>query len=311
MGRPLRFLPQPDTTFEVTTRCVQGRLLLRPSAELNDRVLGVLGRALSRYPAVKLHLVTVASNHVHLLLTVPDADALSRFMCFVNSNIAREAGRLHRWREKFWGRRFRAIAVLDERALLERARYILSHGCKEDLVERPADWPGVGCAEALSRGVKLRGTWYDRTKEYRSRRARKRSSCDSFATGYEVALAPLPCWEGLSEAERRRRASELIAEIERDERQRRGRGGVLGRRGVLRQDPHAIPREVKRGRAPACHSSEPELRQNFVRAYRAFVETFRRAARQLRKKRKLVPFPEHSFPPSVGYWSPAAAAGAG
>ena len=308
MGRPLRFLPQPNTSFEVTIRCVQGRLLLRPCGELNDLVLGVLGRALSLYPAVKLHLVTVASNHMHLLVTVPETEALSRFMCFVNSNIAREVGRLHRWGEKFWGRRFRAIAVLDDRALLERARYILSHGCKEDLVGRPADWPGIQCADALSRGAKLRGTWYDRTKEYRSRRARKKTSGESFSTSYEVALAPLPCWEGLGEAERRRRASELIAEIERDERRRRGRGGMLGRRRVLQQDPHSVPTEAKRGRAPSCHSSEPELRKSFVQSYRAFLDAFRRAARKLRQKRKLVPFPEHCFPPSVGYWSPAAAA---
>lgn len=309
MGRPLRFLPQPNTTFEVTTRCVQGRLLLRPSQELNDLVLGVLGRALSRYPSVRLHLVTVASNHMHLLLTVPDADALSRFMCFVNSNIAREAGRLHRWREKFWGRRFRAIAVLDDAALLDRARYLLSHGCKEDLVERPADWPGVGCVKALCQGAALRGTWYDRTKEHRRRRASPKSSGESFSTVYQVALAPLPCWEGLEEAERRRRATELLSEIEREQRQRRGGGRVLGRRGVLRQDPHGVPAEVKRGRAPACHSSEPQLRKSFVHSYRAFVEAFRHAARKLRRMRKLVPFPDHCFPPSVGYWSPAAAAG--
>ena len=272
-------------------------------------VLGVLGRALSRHPAVRLHLFVVASNHLHLLLTVPDAKVLSRFMCFVNSNIAREAGRLHRWREKFWGRRYTAIAVLDERAMLERARYILSHGCKEDLVRRPADWPGVGCTEALLRGTALVGTWYDRTREYRARRAGKKVGEQSSAVRYQVPLAPLPCWEGLNEVQVRRRAGELLSEIEREHYQRRAGRGVLGRRRVLEQDPHGLPGEVKKSRAPLCHGSEPQLRESFRLAYRAFREAFGRAARLLRTKRRLVPFPEHSFPPSVGYWEPATAAG--
>ncbi len=305
MGRPLRFLPRPYTTFEITCRCIQGRLLLRPSDSLNDLVLGVLGRALARYPQVLLHLFVVASNHLHLLLTVPDANTLSHFMCFVNSNIAREAGRLHRWREKFWGHRYHAIAVLDDRALLERVRYILSHGCKEDLVRRPGDWPGAQCVEALTQGKKLFGTWRDRTSECRARQAGRKLADGEAKIRYEVALSPLPCWEGLDQAERQRRAAELVSEIECEHEMRRAGKGVLGRGEVLRQDPHGLPVEVKRSRAPLCHSSEPELRENFRRAYRAFREAFGHAARLLRKKRKLVPFPDHSFPPSLGYWAPA------
>lgn len=81
MGRPLRFLPHPNTTFEITTRTIQGRLLLKPSEDLNDLVLGVLGRSLSLYPSVLLHLFVVSSNHIHIILTVPDSKTLSLFMC--------------------------------------------------------------------------------------------------------------------------------------------------------------------------------------------------------------------------------------
>jgi membrane glycosyltransferase len=45
-------------------------------------------------------------------------------MCFFNSKVAREAGRLHRWWEKFWGRRYRAIPILDDDKLIERAAYL-------------------------------------------------------------------------------------------------------------------------------------------------------------------------------------------
>ncbi len=45
MDRPLRHI-QPNSTLEITTRTIQGRLLLRPSKELNRFILGILGRAL-------------------------------------------------------------------------------------------------------------------------------------------------------------------------------------------------------------------------------------------------------------------------
>jgi hypothetical protein len=44
MPRPLRFVPE-HALVEITTRTLQGRLLLRPSPELNDLVLGIVGRA--------------------------------------------------------------------------------------------------------------------------------------------------------------------------------------------------------------------------------------------------------------------------
>jgi hypothetical protein len=39
---------------------------------------------------------------------------MKRFMNFVNSNIAKEAGRLHGLKEKIWGRRYRLVPVTDE-----------------------------------------------------------------------------------------------------------------------------------------------------------------------------------------------------
>ncbi len=48
MPRPLRYVP-PDSLVEVTCRTLQGRFLLCPSRDLNEIVLGVLGRAAHRY----------------------------------------------------------------------------------------------------------------------------------------------------------------------------------------------------------------------------------------------------------------------
>ena len=62
MGNFPRYIP-PGSLVEVTTRTIQGRLLLVPSRDLNDIVNGVLARALSRYP-VELVDFVVMGNHV-------------------------------------------------------------------------------------------------------------------------------------------------------------------------------------------------------------------------------------------------------
>jgi hypothetical protein len=56
-------------------------------------------------------------------------------MDYVDGNIAREIGRLHHWREKFWSRRYRDILVShEEEAQVARLGYLLGHGVKEGLV---------------------------------------------------------------------------------------------------------------------------------------------------------------------------------
>ena len=51
MGRRLRYLPPEGSGLvEVTTRTIHGRFLLTPCEELNDLILGALGRAQELYP---------------------------------------------------------------------------------------------------------------------------------------------------------------------------------------------------------------------------------------------------------------------
>ena len=75
-----------------------------------------MAKAVQRFD-VKLFGMCFMSNHYHLLLSSKDAASLAQFMQYLNSNIARELGRLHNWREKFWSRRYRATAVLDDDAV--------------------------------------------------------------------------------------------------------------------------------------------------------------------------------------------------
>ena len=158
MGRRLRYIPEGGALVEVTCRTLHSRFLLRPSPELNEIIVGVLGRAQRLYE-VRCCGYVFLSNHYHLLLDVDNARQLARFMAYLNSNLAREAGRLHGWQDKIWSRRYQAILVSgEEGAQIARLKYVLANGCKEDLVERPQDWPGVHTARALIAGEALTGS---------------------------------------------------------------------------------------------------------------------------------------------------------
>lgn len=147
MGRHPRFIPRVSL-IEITMRIVGGRMLLRPDAELNAAILGILGRAQHLY-AVRIHAYTFMSNHVHLLVTVVDAAQEAAFLRHLNKNIGDAIRRQTGWQGPIWdGRPTIDVITTDEKAL-ERLYYICSNGVKEGLVAHPTEWPGVSSASAL------------------------------------------------------------------------------------------------------------------------------------------------------------------
>jgi len=307
MARRLRFIP-PGSLVEVTCRTVQGRLLLSPTPLLRDLTLGVLARAARLYP-VEIHAFAFLSNHFHLLLTVADAQRLASFMNYLDSNLAREAGRLARWREKFWGRRYQAILVSNEEAVqIDRLRYLLAHGVKEGLVGSPLDWPGAHCARPLLDGTPVTGRWIDRTLEHAALRKRLPTDPEAFVTVEELRLAPLPCWHDLPADAVRGFVRELVNHLELEARERERATGrpPLGRDFVFRQDPRHQPNRIKKGPAPLAHAASRAARDSLREAYRLFFAAYRRAAQRLRESALDVLFPDGSFPPPIPYQPPAA-----
>lgn len=307
MGRPLRFIP-PGSVVEITTRTIQGRLLLRPSGVVNDLILGVLGRAQQAH-GVEIHAFVVLSNHMHILATVRDAAQMAAFMAFVNGNIAREIGRLHGWRDRFWSRRYRAIVVADEDAQVQRLRYILENGVKEGLVATPSLWPGCSSVSALTTGAPLIGTWHDRADAYRARRRGLSIKRGDFETTYAVTLSPLPCWRHLSAETYRLACAHLVTSIDADAVANRAAGGgpPVGVERVLGANPHDLPAEPDTSPAPLVHASSSAARRAFRAAYQAFVDAYRWAASSLRRGERGVEFPQASFPPALPFVAAAAA----
>lgn len=302
MPRSLRYIP-PRSLVEVTIRTIQARFLLRPSRDLNEIVVGILARAADRYE-VEVCAFIFLSNHAHLLLVPADAEQLALFMGYVNGNLAKEAGRLHGWRERFWGRRYQAIVVSDEEtAQVARLRYVLENGCKENLVRRPADWPGVHTVDALLSGLPLRGVWFDRTAEYEARRRGEHFGKYAYSEDRELALSPLPVWKQLEPVEIRRRVAEIVTEIEAATRRRFRQTGIsaFGRRRILRQDPHSGPERISRSPAPRFHADEWSVRRGLELAYHAFRVAYRQAADELKKGRIEVDFPRGCHLPRLPF----------
>ena len=307
MPRPLRFIPN-GALVEVTTRTMQGRLLLRPSPELSDIILGIIGKAQSLYP-LAIHAFVVLSTHAHFLVSPASAEQLARFMQFVNANIAKEAGRLHKWRERFWSRRYRAIIVADDTAAHGRLRYILAHGAKEGLVAKSGDWPGPNCIAALSRGELLRGTWFDRSAEWTARQHGKLVTPSQFAKTFDIKLTPLPCMKHLNEDQRQaeiRRIDREIQEAAAAENMAKGRQ-PMGVAAILAQDPHSCPATTDRSPAPFVHATDEQTKLDFRARYRAFVDAFRSGALRMRERacQLLDLFPLCAFPPALPFTSMA------
>ncbi len=286
-------------------RAMQGRFLLRPSPELIAVVLGVIGRALARY-GVRLHAFFFASNHFHLIVSIDSVSELARFMGYINGNIARVVGRLHRWTEGFWGRRYTSIEILDDEAQVERLGYVLSHGCKEGLVADPRDWPGATCVHALLEGKPLRGTWYNRTKAWYAQRAGEQIDEESFAEQVEVELTPMPCWAHLQESERQARVAAMVHDIVRTTRviNREKERSPIGVQRILAQDPHHRPDTPKKSPAPRCHTSSRERWVKFVEDYREFAHRYRQAAVRWLAGLTDVLFPPDCFPPPLTFGRP-------
>ena len=304
MRRIPRYLSQGGALVEVTYRTIQGRFLIRPSQPVNEIVVGVLARAQS-FCTVKLIGIVALSNHLHLLLWVPNQWHLSKLLEHFGGNTAREVNRLHDWRGSLWERRYSGICVTDEeQAQVERLEYLLSQAVKEDLVEKVEDWPGIHFGKYLLEGRSLMaGKWVDRTKKYRLEAQGKETKPEDYTTTLTVELEQLPCWAHLSWREYIRRITGMIREIEKkaaEERERRG-VEVMGAEAVCQRDPQTRPNRVKESPAPRVHAASKKERLAWREAFSFFLTAYREASDLLRRGVLDAPFPEGCFPPGLPF----------
>jgi putative transposase len=303
MARKPRYVPQSRTLISITNRTIQDRYLLRPGLSFNDLFLGILGRT-QRLHEMAIAAVTVLPNHFQLLLIVDDAEEVSNFMRDLQSNTAREVNRLTGWKGPVFEHRYNMTVVTDEEpAQVERLKYVLANGVKENLVARVCQWPGVHSAEALMHGKPLQGHWIDRTRESAARNRGEKLRREDYVFAESVVLSPIPCWAHLPEDRYREQVKTLVEEGEAEAALARKHSGarVLGVKAILAQDPQARPTSVERSPVPLVHAATKAARELFYELYAEFVSAFRAAADALRQGRRDVPFPIGSFPPRLPF----------
>ncbi len=230
----------------------------------------MLARALKAHPDVRLFAAVQMSNHLHLVVE-DGGGVLDRFMCLFLGALARAVNTADETSGPVHQRRYSAIEILDDEALLDRIVYTLTNPVAANLVARVEEWPGLVLGPGMVESRKVPD----------ARRARE-----------WVELATSRSVDPEEVRARVRQREEALAAA-------RGGRGVLGRRRVVSMSPFAAPEQPKRSPAPVCHASCGELRRAFLGSWRAFVDAYRRASAAFRGGALDVQFPDWSFRPSL------------
>lgn len=102
--------------------------------------LGWLHEASAQY-GLAVHAYVLMDNHVHLLCTPSQGDALSQAMQALGRRYVRWFNRRHGRTGTLWEGRFRSSLVEADRYLLACQRYIETNPQRAGMVESVADWP--------------------------------------------------------------------------------------------------------------------------------------------------------------------------
>lgn len=113
-----------------------------------QHLLDTLADAAAQY-RVAIHAYVLMDNHLHLLLTPPDADALSRMMQSLGRRYVGWFNARHKRSGTLWEGRFRAGLIEGERHLLACMRYIELNPVRAGLCAEPAQWAWSSAAHHL------------------------------------------------------------------------------------------------------------------------------------------------------------------
>ena len=139
MTAPRRVLR--GTTSLVTSRTSERRFFLRPSDQTNA-IVGYLLAVLTERYGIFLHIACFLSNHLHLVLTDPDA-RLPDFMRDLGSLLGRAINAsLGHWGSIHDRESFSAVALETAEAIVDKIVYSLANPVAAGLVRRGREWPG-------------------------------------------------------------------------------------------------------------------------------------------------------------------------
>ena len=192
-----------DVPYHVLSKTLRGLFYLLPRPEFNRILIGVVGKAQANWPEVKLFGYAFLTNHFHLMLQ-GNAQDVALFVGFVKGEASRRVGQRLSLPGTIWHKRYDCSALPTEKSQIKCLEYILSQGVKEDLVERPEQWPGVHCAKQFVTGRKPKGYWLDGTAYGKAKHAilakglKPRLKKKDYQHAFTIELTQIPAWAHLS-----------------------------------------------------------------------------------------------------------------
>lgn len=292
----------PGTTYLITRRCTQRQFLLRPSSDTRQLFGYLLAIAADRY-RIDVHAVCVMSNHVHLVVTDPEA-RLPAFTQFLDSLVGRAMNaRLNR-SENFWAAaRSSAVALLTASDVLDKIAYVLANPVAAGLVKRGRLWPGLW---SDPRQMSSTATEFKRPDWFFRKKGKK--PLPELARLYLVK----PPGSGSAEEMRLEVASALaVLEQSAAAEMATPRRGFLGVRRVLAQrslEASSRP-EARGGLNPRIACRDPEKRIKALQQLTAFLWEYRHAFRCWRERITPTEFPHGTYLMRVLHGAPCAAPG--
>jgi len=135
--KPRFFLP--DMPVHVVQRG-NNRLAVFVDDEDRRFYLDWLGQA-ARDKGCAIHAYVLMSNHVHLLMTPVDGEAVSATLQALGRRFVPHVNHRHGRTGTLWEGRFKASLVQEDRYMLACYRYIEMNPVRAGMVERPEDFP--------------------------------------------------------------------------------------------------------------------------------------------------------------------------
>jgi putative transposase len=298
MTAPRQILP--GTCYLVTRRCTQRQFMLRPS-RLTTELIGFLLAVASERFHIDLHAYCVMSNHLHLVVTDPDA-RLPAFFQFLDGMAGRSMNALLGRQENFWSSStYSAVALQGRADVIDKIAYVLANPVAAGLVRRGKMWPGLWSAPAQMGAEPVEFT--------RPRRFFRKEGSTALPrrAGLRLVLppgfgAPLPFRRAVEEALQVREEAAALALADRHR-------GFLGVQRLLALSPFASPPRPapRHGLNPRVASRDPGRRIQALASLVQFLRAYRVALVAWRAGRPGVLFPAGTYLMRVSHRAPCAA----
>lgn len=268
---------------QMVTRRTRGRtFLLRPSERTTQIFLYMLAVFATKYE-ILVHAVTALSNHYHLVATDPKG-RITDFTRDFHSFVARHINAAYGDFENLWATTQTSLVRLETPAdILREIAYTLANPVLSFLVKEGRHWPGarrVWPAPPLV--IKRPWGFFDQDSE-------------RWPETVTLEMARPPGFEELSDALLTQNIVEAIAAREEEGRQTAREKGIrfLGRRAILKQARHAVPksRERRFQISPRVACKDKWRRIERLRANRAWLEEYEPCYRRWRAGERDVVFP--------------------